>query len=239
MHKPPMTLSFSPWPATSGRGLAGRAAQVALCGLLLAIAGARAGELRVTVVDAQGKPVPDAVITATAAVAPSEPAAAVAGEKTVDQVDKTFVPYVTVVRAGTQIRFPNSDNIRHHVYSFSPAKRFELPLYGGTHAAPVLFDKAGTVVMGCNIHDWMVAYVYVADTPYFAKTPADGVALLRDLPPGQYTVRVWHPEMEGAEQATARELRVDEQGSVSATWTLARQEVFRPRRAPVSRNSGY
>ena len=208
-----------------------------LAALLLA-AGAQAGNLQVSVVDQAGKPLEDAIVTATPAVAPPEPPAAPA-EGIVDQVDKTFVPYVTVVRAGTQIRFPNSDNIRHHVYSFSAAKRFELPLYAGKHAAPVLFDKAGTVVMGCNIHDWMIGYVYVAETPYFAKTPADGTALLRELPPGQYTVRVWHPDMDGSEQATARTIRLEDQGAVSASWTVSRQEVFRPRRAPVSRNSGY
>lgn len=205
---------------------------------LVLAAGAHAGGLQATVLDQAGRPVADAVITATPLFAAAEPAA-VPAEGTVDQVDKTFVPYVTVLRTGTQVRFPNSDNIRHHVYSFSPAKRFELPLYTGKHAAPVLFDKAGTVVMGCNIHDWMVAYVYVAETPYFAKTPASGVAQLHDLPAGQYAVRVWHPEMDGPEQATTRTVVIDEPALASASWTISLQEVLRPRRAPVSRNTGY
>jgi plastocyanin len=209
-----------------------------LAPLLLGGGGAWATALQVAVVDQAGKPVEDVVVTATALTAPpADPPVPMEG--IVDQIDKNFVPYVTVVRAGTQVRFPNSDNIRHHVYSFSPPKRFELPLYAGTRAAPVLFDRPGTVVMGCNIHDWMVGYVYVSDTPYFAKTPREGIVRLRDLPAGQYTVRVWHPEMEGTEEATARVLRLDEQGSLSATWTISRHEEFRPRRAPVSRNSGY
>lgn len=215
----------------------GAARRLCLGALLLMAARANAGTLQVAIVDQKGKPVEDAVVTATSAVPLPEHGALPEG--VVDQIDKTFVPYVTVVRAGTEVRFPNSDNIRHHVYSFSPAKRFELPLYAGRHAAPVQFDKAGTVVMGCNIHDWMIGYVYVADTPYFAKTPADGSAQLRDLPAGQYAVRVWHPEMDGAEQATERTLRIDEHGTVTASWTISRTEVLRPRRAPVSRNSGY
>jgi len=219
-------------------GTARRAARHWCAGVLLLAAGARAATLQVAIVDQAGKPVEDAVVTATPAV-PLPERSGPPPEGIVDQIDKTFVPYVTVVRTGTAVRFPNSDNIRHHVYSFSPAKRFELPLYAGKHAAPVQFDKTGTVVMGCNIHDWMVGYVYVADTPYYAKTPADGTAQLRDLPAGQYTVRVWHPEMDGSEQATARSLHVDEQGTVTANWTISRTEVFRPRRAPVSRNSGY
>ena len=215
----------------------GAARRLCLGALLLMAARTNAGTLQVAIVDQKGKPVEDAVVTATSAVPLPEHGALPEG--VVDQIDKTFVPYVTVVRAGTEVRFPNSDNIRHHVYSFSPAKRFELPLYAGRHAAPVQFDKAGTVVMGCNIHDWMIGYVYVADTPYFAKTPADGSAQLRDLPAGQYAVRVWHPEMDGAEQATERTLRIDEHGTVTASWTISRTEVLRPRRAPVSRNSGY
>ena len=215
----------------------GAARRLCLGALLLMAARTNAGTLQVAIVDQKGKPVEDAVVTATSAVPLPEHGALPEG--VVDQIDKTFVPYVTVVRAGTEVRFPNSDNIRHHVYSFSPAKRFELPLYAGRHAAPVQFDKAGTVVMGCNIHAWMIGYVYVADTPYFAKTPADGSAQLRDLPAGQYAVRVWHPEMDGAEQATERTLRIDEHGTVTASWTISRTEVLRPRRAPVSRNSGY
>lgn len=82
------------------------------------------------------------------------------------------------VYVGTRVTFPNRDNIRHHVYSFSSAKKFELPLYIGTPAAPVVFDKPGVVALGCNIHDWMLAYIYVLTTPHFAKTAADGKARL-------------------------------------------------------------
>src|SRR5215510_4313782 len=149
-----------------------------------------AGSLDLTVQDLKGVPVADAVVYAT-----SHDAGGTSGKKQVviDQQAKTFIPYVTAVQVGTSILFPNRDNIRHHVYSLSPAKRFELPLYAGVPAAPVLFDKEGFVTLGCNIHDWMVAYVAVLPTPYFRVTGVDGRVTWRDLPAGKYLVETWHP----------------------------------------------
>jgi plastocyanin len=115
----------------------------------------------------------------------------------IDQVDKRFVPRVTVVRTGTEVSFPNSDRIRHQVYSFSPAKVFTLKLYAGTASAPVNFDQAGLVVLGCNIHDYMVGFVAVVDSPYFAKLPASGTAVM-NLPAGRYRLRVWHANLTAA-----------------------------------------
>jgi len=112
-----------------------------------------------------------------------------------DQKNRMFIPHVLAVQTGTSVRFPNSDDIRHHVYSFSPAKPFQLPLYKGTPANPVLFDRAGVVTLGCNIHDQMSAFIVVVDTPYFERTGGDGRATLRDLEPGKYVVHVWYPEM--------------------------------------------
>ena len=102
--------------------------------------------------------------------------------------------------------FPNRDNIRHHVYSFSSSKKFELPLYIGTPAAPVAFSKPGVVALGCNIHDWMLAYIYVVTTPYFAKTAADSKAHLEGLAPGAWDARVWHPRLKGEPEKTAKPL---------------------------------
>ena len=158
----------------------------ALCMSLPALA---AG-IDVHVTDLAGKPLADAAVYA-------EPVGSKApkGKLTslIDQVDKEFVPLVTVMQTGTAVRFPNKDNIRHHVYSFSPAKVFDLKLYSGTPADPVVFDKPGQVVLGCNIHDWMIAYALVVDTPWFDKTGADGVAHLPELPPGDYVLKAWHP----------------------------------------------
>jgi plastocyanin len=110
----------------------------------------------------------------------------------IDQINKRFVPRVSVVRTGTTITFPNSDRIRHQVYSFSPAKTFALKLYAGSPKTPVEFDHPGLVVLGCNIHDTMVAFVGVVDSPYFAKTSDAGNATV-NLPAGRYRLRAWHP----------------------------------------------
>jgi plastocyanin len=115
----------------------------------------------------------------------------------IDQINKTFVPRVSVVRTGTAVTFPNSDNIRHQVYSFSAAKDFSLKLYAGSPKTAIVFDKPGLVVLGCNIHDNMIAFVGVVDSPYFAKTPASGSASL-NLPPGRYRLRIWHPNLSAA-----------------------------------------
>ncbi|HXP67201.1 MAG TPA: methylamine utilization protein [Steroidobacteraceae bacterium] len=164
---------------------------------------ARAGELHVVVKDHRGKAVADAVVLAVPAD-PRNDLHARPPAEAVDQVDKQFVPYVKVIFVGSTVRFPNSDNIRHQVYSFSPAKKFELPLYARTDAPPVTFDKPGVVVLGCNIHDWMIGYVYVSETPFFAKTGPAGTATLSDMPPGEYAVRIWHPSMDRAEETTSR-----------------------------------
>jgi hypothetical protein len=109
-----------------------------------------------------------------------------------DQFNKTFVPEMLPIVVGTQVRFPNRDQIRHHVYSFSRPKRFELPLYKGEDAPPVLFDKPGVVKIGCNIHDWMSAIILVLPNDRFAVTKEDGTFTLPHLDDGQYTITAWH-----------------------------------------------
>jgi len=160
--------------------------------LLLAAAGTvPAAPLEVSVSDAAGKPLAGAVVFAESAQARSlvKPAAGVE----IAQVSKQFQPLVSVVPVGTAVSFPNRDTVRHHVYSFSPTKPFEIKLYVGTPASPVVFDKPGIAVLGCNIHDQMVAWVVVVDTPYVGQTGPDGRLLLPELPAGSYTLRAWHP----------------------------------------------
>ena len=199
---------------------------------------ARAAQLRVSVKDQHGRPVADAVVLAT----PDEPKNALHAKPpldTVDQVDKQFVPYVKPIFVGSRVRFPNSDHIRHQVYSFSPAKKFELPLYAGTDAPPIVFDKPGVVVLGCNIHDWMIGYIYVSDTPFFAKTGLDGSASIDDLPPGEYSVRVWHPSMEKAEQTTLQRVTLTADGPASHEWQLNVKPGFRVPRVSGAGSPGY
>lgn len=117
--------------------------------------------------------------------------------RTVDQVGKRFVPALSAITTGDAVSFPNSDDIRHHVYSFSPAKTFELPLYRGVPSEPVHFGQAGHVVLGCNIHDRMTAHIYVLDTPWHGTTVA-GTHTFEHLSPGRYRLAVYHPRAVGA-----------------------------------------
>ena len=119
---------------------------------------------------------------------------------------RRFVPMVSVVQTGAAVTFPNKDNIEHDVYSFSPAKRFELHLYHGIPAKPVVFDQPGLVVMGCNIHDQMIAYLLVVDTPWFAKTDAHGQAAIENVPGGAYRLTVWHYRMADSEPLPSQDV---------------------------------
>jgi len=206
--------------------------------LLLDARAGCAAQLHATVKDQHGKPVADAVVLA-APVDPKTTFHARSSADVVDQVDKQFLPYVKAVYVGSKVRFPNKDNIRHQVYSFSPPKQFELPLYAGSEAAPVLFDKPGVVVLGCNIHDWMVGYIYVSETPFFATTDAAGAATLEDLPPGEYLVRVWHPGMEQAEQSLVKRLTVGADDAAKVDWQLAVKPSLRVPRVSGAANPGY
>ena len=148
----------------------------------------------VQVQDASGKPLTDAVAYLESAQA-SKALSALKPSNLVEiaQVARQFDPRVSVVPVGTMVSFPNKDAVRHHVYSFSPAKTFELKLYSGTPANPVQFDKAGVAVLGCNIHDNMVAWVVVVDTPYFGRSAKAGPVVLSNVPAGSYRLRAWHP----------------------------------------------
>lgn len=174
---------------------------------------AEASSLTVIATDSKGgKPALDAAVFAVPVDA--RPAAKASGKAVIDQVNKEFVPVLSVVQTGTSVVFPNRDNIRHHVYSFSPAKVFELKLYSGQPAAPVVFDKPGVVVLGCNIHDWMISYVVVVDTPYFGKTDASGTLRLDNLPPGEYELNIWHYRASSPNEITAtRRLNVPPSGA--------------------------
>ena len=183
--------------------------QLAIACLTLS-AWAAAASLHVNVVDQHGQPLPDAVVTLRGA---SDTGAPAAGKATMDQRQQEFLPHVLAVRAGTAIGFPNSDNIRHQVYSFSAPKRFELRLYEGTPSAPLLFDKPGVVVLGCNIHDWMLGYIYVSDDPWFAVSDAKGQLSLDGLPAGHYRMTLWHPRSEDLLNQPGGELELASAGN--------------------------
>ncbi len=146
--------------------------------------------------DSAGAPLADAVVSLVPAAGPQR--APAGREAAIDQRGLRFVPSVIAVQTGTAVQFPNSDQVRHHVYSFSPAKRFELRLYKDHPTSPVVFDQAGVATIGCNIHDWMIGYVVVVDTPHFAVTEASGHARIDNVPPGDYLVSAWQSRLPGA-----------------------------------------
>lgn len=179
------------WQTTSSRK--GRAA----AGVAALFAGwqCHAATLSVDVVDRNGAPLPDVAVYALPSTIPVESREGTPTHAIMDQVNLQFVPHILVVRAGTVIDFPNSDNVNHHVYSFSPTKSFELPLYKGSVYPPLTFETAGVVTLGCNIHDSMLGYILVVDTPYFAMTDGKGRATLDGLPDDRYSIRVWTPRV--------------------------------------------
>ncbi|MBF0339017.1 MAG: hypothetical protein HQL05_14460 [Nitrospirae bacterium] len=158
----------------------------------------------------------------------------------IDQIDKTFIDFVTPVMVGTTLFFPNSDKIRHHVYSLSEAKKFEIPLYppGKGQVNPVTFDKPGVVVLGCNIHDWMKAYVYVVETPFFAKTDKNGKAIIKDVPQGQYKVEVWHPYVKKSSVTVKEPVSVGKGSAMRVDFAIDIKKVLSVRRAPGSLGGG-
>jgi plastocyanin len=194
-----------------------KTAPLALVFVLAAVPSAHSATLEVTVKDAAGAPVEDAVVWA---IPKAGPAPLRKRDAAIAQRDKTFVPLVTVIQTGTAVQFPNQDPIRHHVYSFSAPKPFEIKLYAGTPVAPVVFDKPGEVVLGCNIHDHMIAYVYIVDSPWFAKTGKDGLAKLDGVSGGEYDVNIVHYLQATPQAPIAVRARGDEASPVAFSLTL-------------------
>lgn len=118
-----------------------------------------------------------------------------------EQVNRQFQPFILPVPIGVPVEFPNRDRTAHHVYSFSTVRTFELPLYKGTFPEPITFDKPGVVPLGCNIHDWMLGYIFVVDAPFYTQI-FNQSADFDDLPPGKYEIGIWHPSLEKGQVST-------------------------------------
>ncbi|MDH7943441.1 methylamine utilization protein [Pseudohongiella sp. SYSU M77423] len=189
------------------------------------------GDLEVLIRDEAGNPVEGAVVELinTGLPQPADwPQSAV-----IDQINKEFVEPVIAIVAGTSVSFPNSDDVHHHVYSFSPTKRFELPLYTGDPAAPVVFETPGVVTIGCNIHDWMVGYIYIGESHLMAISDMEGVGKIVDLPAGTYTARMWHKGLGVGQELTEFTVEVPAAGVAQHSVSLTEQPAFATRRAPL------
>ena len=195
-----------------------RALMPLLLALTAAASPALAADLIVTIRTADGQPVKDAVATLHyPGGAENTVGAKLAGPYVVSQHGISFDPFVVVVPVGADVTFPNKDTVRHHVYSFSPAKRFELKLYGREDARAVKFEKVGVVALGCNIHDKMLGFVDVVDTPFAAKSDAAGNAQLAGALPGTATLTVWHPFQKGPNNQISRTITLPRQGDAHET----------------------
>lgn len=178
--------------------------------LTVAACAGHTAELAIEILDSQNRPVPQVAVYAAPLDAPPPPSGA-RPTAVMDQQNRAFVPHILIASTGTEIRFPNSDAVSHHVYSFSPAKSFELSLYkrGALHP-PLTFETPGVVTLGCNIHDDMVGYILVVDTSFFALTDEAGRATLEALPIGRYAVHAWTPRLRPADLPLPIEVAVDD-----------------------------
>lgn len=183
----------------------------------------QAETVQLQVLDEAGAPLADAVIMAPGTL-PTPPVA----PAIMDQINKAFVPHVLIVEQGRSVHFPNSDDIRHHVYSFSKPKPFEIKLYSGSQQDPVLFDKPGIVALGCNIHDGMAGYIVVSDTPHVAQTDASGKATL-ELSDRNVPIRAWHPLLlKGNQAAIEMPLPPANNGITTITLSVLTPKTSKP-----------
>jgi plastocyanin len=199
---------------------------------------AGAAGLGVRISDARGNAVSDAVVTVVLQSGGSVPPAPSLATRVIDQKNETFIPYIEVFRPGDKVVFHNSDNTRHHAYSFAPARQFEFVLAPGESSTPLQLDKLGVVAVGCNIHDQMITYLYVTDAQHVARSGGDGIAQLSNLAKGQYDVRVWHPQLRpGAGVDTQRLTIADATELKDLKFTLSL--LPDPRLPPDRERAGY
>ncbi len=194
-----------------------------------------AAELTVTATDQSQTPVEQLVVWLTPLDQPV-PAAPAELSATIEQIDEEFVPYLSVVRVGTRVAFPNRDNVQHHVYSLSRPAKFEIPLHGGQTTESVVLDTPGLIPVGCNIHDWMISHIVVVDTPWFGQCDATGTLTLSDLPAGRYTLNAWHPRLRKAQE---QEVTITAAAATRVALELRLRPDRRLRRAPDAGGHGY
>jgi len=196
----------NPTALVAGRGVFGLGnafSVLTLCAIALACGrAAAAADMTASVLDGAGHGVAGIVIIAQPEAA--VPEKHVARNAIMDQQHMQFVPRILVIQTGTGVDFPNSDQIQHQVYSFSAPKSFKLSLYAGHKYPPIVFDRPGLVTLGCNIHDGMIGYIYVTDSPFFGRSDESGQLQLHGLPPGNYTLTAWHPQMQEPGDNTLR-----------------------------------
>ena len=178
---------------------------------------AQAADIKIQLVDKKGRGVSQAYIEllSTNGANRVKPTTA-----TIDQVDKEFVPLVSAIPQGSTVSFPNSDNIHHQIYSFSKAKKFDLPLLGKNETKNITFEKPGIVSLGCNIHDWMLSYIYIFESEFLLQSDQNGLAAFSDIPPGEYTLRIWSPRLKSTSNVISQTVSITEGNNPTLTQEL-------------------
>ena len=199
--------------------------------------GLSAGSLEIASRDQDATPVADLIVWLTPLDAPMPPLPPAGSlTATVEQKNEEFAPYTIAVRTGTQVEFPNLDDVQHHVYSLSRPAKFDIPLYGGKKTESVVMDQAGLVPVGCNIHDWMLSYIVVIDSPWFGQAKADGQLTLTEIPVGRYKLEAWHPRLRKNHE---QEVLIIGGAPTAVTLDLRLRADRRIRRAPAAGGKGY
>lgn len=207
---------------------------IVLAWLACTSAACSAAEFHYTVKGAKGEAIADAVVSLVPLDAPVPPPAKEPHTE-ISQEAQEYHAYVTVVQAGSTVYFPNKDTVQHHVYSLSKAKKFELPLYNPGQAESFVFDVSGLVTLGCNIHDWMIAYLVVVPTPWFAKSADDGSARIA-APAGRYQLQLWHPRLASP---VTEQVTLAEGTPLKRDFSVTLKPERRIKRGPVIKNGGY
>ncbi len=202
---------------------------------LVSAAAAAEGVQPVLVTHAKTGGLPDAIVSLVPLDSGATATAPVDGA-TIIQSDEQYSPYVSAVPLGSSVSFPNQDRVQHHLYSVSKPKRFEKPLYAPGSTEAVVFDQPGVVALGCNIHDWMIAYLLVVATPYYAKSDSDGRANLSGVPAGRYRLEVWHPRLASP---VTREITLTAGANAPVSIDLALRPDRRIRRSQDGKAGGY
>lgn len=189
--------------------------------LLLALTPFAVAEPSLNLTDQGGQPVPNAVV----AVMTVESGIDYWTDRAyvMDQKDFQFTPRVLVIPEGAQVSFPNSDDSRHHVYSFSETRNFEIQLYAGNQAEPIEFPRSGIVAVGCNIHDKMSAHIYVTSADWAAVTDETGSLRLPPLPESRIgELTIWHADMSAVVTVPLSEVQLnDDSWALTLPFTLA------------------
>lgn len=201
---------------------------------LLLASSLSASEVTITIEDKKQRSVHDTVVELIGI----SPDASLDDDIEITQVDKEFTPEVSVFPRGSSVLFTNKDPFQHHVYSVSKGNQFDLPLYKGTPSEHIQFDSPGIVKLGCNIHDWMLAFAYVSQSEYLVVTDASGKAQFPDIPEGEYELRIWNPRLKNNKKFISQALSVGQNLPVEQAVTLSlRKKIRKPRR--IEKNSNY